>query len=640
MTKAEIDKVVADFPNLANAYENYTSAYKPFSMVRGSNGKVYFYYNTATIPWYPEDNMYKQHQAKQVFNEFDPATNTIKELAKINYGLSVMPLEYLNGKFLLARFDSLLIYDVTAGTLTGSVKPFSTNNYGSFYGKWTKASDGLIYGISSAGVYPGSTEKSVLYSLDPTSNFKFTVLQDLSSDINQANIAMTEWNGKLYGSTATGGNFGHGYIFSYDMAAKLFSKLYHFNAANDGANFSAAWTLNNGKLYSTSPAGGANGYGTLVEFNPSNNLFNVLSHLTIQNGRGVYASPLFTPYPIYADSSDINANDTIICSSNSAVLKASSSYVLNPVFKWYSDSTLTNLLYTGETYTTPVLSTTSRFYISVSGTGVLENPSLNGKKITVLVNSTPPIPIITSTKQSICVGDSSMLTSSNASGNQWYKDGNLIVGATLASYKAVGAGSYTVQSSSAAGCKSAISAALLITLNPLPSSPVIEADGTLKICKDESRILSVLQQGNHSTQWYKNGSIITGANNASISVNETGNYTNRLISTVGCASSFSNTLFLEVVCNTAIMMPDVFSPNGDGINDKVYPIIPGLKYLRTFEIYNRIGNLVFSTNDSKIGWDGTFRGSQQPADTYLWVIEGVDGKGNKMKKTGMITLIR
>ena len=107
-----------------------------------------------------------------------------------------------------------------------------------------------------------------------------------------------------------------------------------------------------------------------------------------------------------------------------------------------------------------------------------------------------------------------------------------------------------------------------------------------------------------------------------------------------CGSGNSNAIIIEVVCTTSIMMPDVFTPNGDGYNDKVYPIIPGLRYLRTFEIYNRIGNMVFSTTDTGKGWDGTFRGSQQPADSYIWVIEGVDGRGNKIKKTGVITLIR
>ena len=713
MTKAEFDQILPTSPD-ANSFENYPFTYKPFGMFKAANGKVYFSLQSTEVSWYPE--YYPQHRAYNRLCEFDPTTNTVKELTKIIMAEPLPALEYTPGKFLMNSFDSLTVYDLATNTNIGVLQIPDGAIYGDFQGKWLKASNGLIYGTTSSDK-SFTNSPSIIYSLDPTNNFKLTSVAVLAN-ANQANIGLTEFNGKIYGSTATGGNNNHGFIFSYTLANATYKVEYSFNADIDGANFSAGWTINNAKLYSTSQGGGANGYGTLVEFDPATAKLKVLSDLTVQNGLGIYATPMFTPYPITADSTDILVKDTTICSTNTAILKASSTTVTSPVFKWYSDSTLATLVYTGDTYTTAALTTTTKYFIAVSGTGVLQNVSGNGKKVIVTVNPTPAAPTITTDKQSICAGDTATLTSSNAVGNQWYKDGssisaatlaslkvtasgtytvkttsaaacasalstasivvvnvippvptisadklsfcsgdfatlsssnannnqwykdgNLITGATLSTYKAIVTGNYALKVSSSPVCISALSAGFLITANPTPTTPVIVADGDTKICKDDSRSLTVSLPSNTSTQWYKNGSAIAGATSASIAVTDAGTYTNKITSGT-CGSGNSNAIIIEVVCTTSIMMPDVFTPNGDGYNDKVYPIIPGLRYLRTFEIYNRIGNMVFSTTDTGKGWDGTFRGSQQPADSYIWVIEGVDGRGNKIKKTGVITLIR
>jgi gliding motility-associated-like protein len=714
MTKAEFDQILTTSPD-ASSFANYSFTYKPFGMFKGANGKVYFSLQSSELPWFPE--YYPQHRAYNRLCEFDPVTNTVKELTKMINTEPLPALEYTPGKFLMNSFDSLTVYDLATKVNKAVLQIPDAAIYGDFQGKWLKASNGLIFGTTSSDKSL-TNSPSIIYSLDPANNFKLTN-EAVLANANQANIGLTEVNGKLYGSTATGGNNNHGYIFSYDITSKAYSQVYSFNADIDGANFSAGWTLNNAKLYSTSQGGGANGYGTLVEFDPATFKLKVLSDLTVQNGLGIYATPVFPTYPIAADSTDIIVKDTVICSTSTANLKASTNSVANPVFKWYSDSTLTTLIYTGDNYTTPALTTTTKYFIAVSGTGVNQNVSGNGKKLTVTVNPIPTTPVITADKTTICIGDSALLTSSNASGNQWYKDailipnanqtsykaissgnysvkttngtgcssaisanmtiqasvipttpvvivdkqlfcagdvGNLsssnatgnqwykdgqaIVGATLQTYKALTTGTYTVRTSSSAVCISPFSLGTVITVNSVPLTPNIVADGKLKICKDENRKLSVsLPQGN-TIQWFKNNTLITGAITESILVNETGTYTSKISNASGCISNVSNAVMVEVVCTTAIMMPDVFTPNGDGYNDKVFAIIPGLKYLRTFEVYNRFGNKVFNTADASIGWDGTFKGKPQPSEAYIWVIEGVDGKGETVKKTGTISLIR
>lgn len=89
-----------------------------------------------------------------------------------------------------------------------------------------------------------------------------------------------------------------------------------------------------------------------------------------------------------------------------------------------------------------------------------------------------------------------------------------------------------------------------------------------------------------------------------------------------------------------IYVPRVFTPNNDGKNDEVRPILVGITTFHYFNIYNRWGNLVFSTKDANAGWDGRFKGVLQPVETYLWIAEGLDKDKKKVTRRGMISLVR
>jgi gliding motility-associated-like protein len=89
-----------------------------------------------------------------------------------------------------------------------------------------------------------------------------------------------------------------------------------------------------------------------------------------------------------------------------------------------------------------------------------------------------------------------------------------------------------------------------------------------------------------------------------------------------------------------IYVPKVFTPNGDGNNDVLKPILVGISTFHYFSVYNRWGNLIFTTEDPNTGWDGRFKGVAQPVETYLWIAEGIDIQGNKIVQKGMTTLVR
>lgn len=89
-----------------------------------------------------------------------------------------------------------------------------------------------------------------------------------------------------------------------------------------------------------------------------------------------------------------------------------------------------------------------------------------------------------------------------------------------------------------------------------------------------------------------------------------------------------------------LYVPTGFTPNNDGKNDRFTPFPVGIEKLNYFRVFNRWGNLLFSTNQLNYGWDGRFQGTEQPSGTYVWMAEGVTLDGRVITKKGTVTLIR
>ncbi|SHF88267.1 gliding motility-associated C-terminal domain-containing protein [Cnuella takakiae] len=88
-----------------------------------------------------------------------------------------------------------------------------------------------------------------------------------------------------------------------------------------------------------------------------------------------------------------------------------------------------------------------------------------------------------------------------------------------------------------------------------------------------------------------------------------------------------------------LYVPNAFSPNGDGRNDQLRVIGPGLK-LKFFRVFNRFGQIMFETADASRGWDGTFRGTPQPEDTYVWVLMAEKKDGSPLEGKGFVIITR
>lgn len=89
-----------------------------------------------------------------------------------------------------------------------------------------------------------------------------------------------------------------------------------------------------------------------------------------------------------------------------------------------------------------------------------------------------------------------------------------------------------------------------------------------------------------------------------------------------------------------IFVPSGFTPNGDGHNDVIRPILVGIKQLQYFRVYNRWGQLVFSTSESGKGWDGNISGQPQGTGNFVYVAQAIDYTGRIISRKGNVVLIR
>jgi gliding motility-associated-like protein len=115
----------------------------------------------------------------------------------------------------------------------------------------------------------------------------------------------------------------------------------------------------------------------------------------------------------------------------------------------------------------------------------------------------------------------------------------------------------------------------------------------------------------------------------------------RLISsnTAGCKdSAYINIKVFSTL--PEVFVPTAFTPNNDGRNDELKPIAVGMKQIEKFTVFNRWGQIVFSSADADRGWDGNVNGKPQGTGTFAWMVSATDYTGKPYFKKGTVVLIR
>lgn len=159
-----------------------------------------------------------------------------------------------------------------------------------------------------------------------------------------------------------------------------------------------------------------------------------------------------------------------------------------------------------------------------------------------------------------------------------------------------------------------------VTINLLPSPDIaIETAYTYIDCSSLP-VISVTATGADSYLWYPGDFVLDSTSSTTVIFPNSSMYMNVRGEQNGCYSYDS--IYVEVRGQGKIVIPNAFSPNGDNMND-LFKIDYACNFtLETFVIYNRWGEMVFSTNDINQGWDGIYKGSIADLGVYMYAIKG------------------
>lgn len=115
-------------------------------------------------------------------------------------------------------------------------------------------------------------------------------------------------------------------------------------------------------------------------------------------------------------------------------------------------------------------------------------------------------------------------------------------------------------------------------------------------------------------------------------------YSITLKTLTGCVTV--DTQYVKTRKKIEIYVPTSFTPNGDGLNDYLRPVLMSFKSVNYFRVFNRWGKLLFQMQNDLPGWDGRVNGQRQEMQTVVWMIEAIDVDGVMHKKQGTSILMR
>jgi gliding motility-associated-like protein len=242
-----------------------------------------------------------------------------------------------------------------------------------------------------------------------------------------------------------------------------------------------------------------------------------------------------------------------------------------------------------------------------------------------------PLTVSVGNDVSFCQGESATIAAPSGYASYLWSDG-----AVTATTTATASGVYSVTVTDGNGCTA--SDALLVTVF---ATPVIGLPTDTTVYENNPVVLNpVVTNGStlatYLWQPYSDLSCNDCANPVA-NPTDTITYTLAYTSANNCTSNAQITI--NVLKGALIYMPNVFSPNGDGNNDVLFPLGVGMKSIQ-WKVFNRWGELIFVTDNINIGWDGNYQGMAQPPGVYVYTMQVTFMNKTARNYKGSFTLIK
>jgi gliding motility-associated-like protein len=237
------------------------------------------------------------------------------------------------------------------------------------------------------------------------------------------------------------------------------------------------------------------------------------------------------------------------------------------------------------------------------------------KDSTEVIVSPVPVASVAFTRQTICKGESVFLSSSGGTAYKWFPS----VGLSSSSIaNPVATPAETIKYNVVVGNGSVCTDTAIVTVNVI-ATPIANAGPNHAIHEGQSVELNGNIIGSNYTYNWSPNIYIDSVHTLQPNVNPVSDtrYILNVTSNDGCGFS-ADTAFIRVYKN--IVIPNAFSPNGDGINDTWN--ITALNTYTDFDfaVFNRYGQLVYQSKSYNQPWNGTYNGKALPAGTYYYVL--------------------
>lgn len=241
-------------------------------------------------------------------------------------------------------------------------------------------------------------------------------------------------------------------------------------------------------------------------------------------------------------------------------------------------------------------------------------------------------------KNAYCItsNDSAVLVVEGADQVQWYRDNAVIPGAVQPRYRAPQSGEYYALLISNNGCSQATRKEAVLIETPRPGIRF-----PLKYAVMNTPVELQARDFGVTYLWrpaqFLNNPAIRKPVFSSPLVQDL-QYTIDLISAGNCLTV--DTQLVRTVKEVKVYVPTAFTPDNNGRNDNLRPIMMGIKEMIYFRIYNRWGQLVYTMQGDERGWNGMMGNQPQPTGTFVWIFQGVGADNRIYTQKGTSVLIR
>ncbi|MEX2590883.1 MAG: gliding motility-associated C-terminal domain-containing protein [Chitinophagales bacterium] len=169
----------------------------------------------------------------------------------------------------------------------------------------------------------------------------------------------------------------------------------------------------------------------------------------------------------------------------------------------------------------------------------------------------------------------------------------------------------------------------------------VRAGENIRVLSGEDVTLEAEGSSNATFAWFtKNELICDSCSSISFEAFNTQHYLVTSTEPNGCKSMDSVMVKIYTTCKDEVYVPNTFTPNKDGFNDKFYLRSHAPLEIKHFRIFDRWGKLVFETNSSYQGWDGMLNNTAAQIGVYTYYAELVCPNGFQEMVKGNVTLLR